>query len=105
MLNLDHVQPASEYWGIQIEGYLEVPETKTYNFYALASRGLELVIDDQLTIKTHREDLSLQSVVLEKGKHKIAIKSYQWNWRKAFSVGFYDPVMGRRPFAAFRLSH
>lgn len=105
MLNLDDIQPDSEYWGIQIEGYLEVPETKTYNFYALASRGLELVIDDQVTIKTHREDLSLESVVLEKGKHKIAIKSYQWNWRKAFSVGFHDAVMGRTPFGAFRLSH
>ena len=105
MLNLDDIQPASDYWGIQIEGYLEVPETKAYHFYALASRGLELVIDDQVSIQTHREDLSLQSVVLEKGKHKIAIKSYQWNWRKAFSVGFHDPVLGRRPFAAFNLSH
>lgn len=105
MLQLDHVQPASEYWGIHIKGYLEVPETKTYHFYALASRGLDLVIDDQVTINTQREDLSLQSVVLEKGKHKIAIKSYQWNWRKAFSVGFYDPLMGRTPFTAFQLSH
>lgn len=105
LLNLDDIQPAEDYWGIQIEGYLEVPATDTYNFYALASRGLELIIDDTVTLPTHREDLSLQSVVLEKGKHKIAIRSYQWNWRKSFSVGFYDPIMGRRPFATFHLSH
>lgn len=93
------------YWGIIIEGYLEVPETKTYTFYALDSRGLEITLDQQPMIISDGERQTIKSMVLEKGKHQIKIKSFQRTWRQSISFGYYDPILGRIPFKPFNLSH
>ena len=93
------------YWGVTIEGYLDVSNTDTYTFYALDSRGLEITIDGVELFNSADEQQLVNSIVLEKGQHKIAIKSYQRQWRKAFSFGFYDPVLGRIPFKPSQLSH
>lgn len=104
-LDLDKIQVDQEYWGIAIEGYLEVPATDTYTFYALDARGLEIFIDGQQMVKSKAERQIVKSIVLEKGKHAISIKSLQRNWRKSLSFGYYDPLLGRSPIPPFDWSH
>ncbi len=105
-LNIKDINgPDKGYWGLIVNGYFEVPQTDTYTFYALDSRGLQVSIDGILIVDSDGEDQTVKSLVLEEGKHSLVIKSYQHQGRKSFSFGFYDSVMGRIPFRPGQLSH
>lgn len=95
----------AEYWGAVIEGYLEVPRTDTYTFYALDSRGLEIRIDGEILFQNKGEDQLLQQIVLAKGKHRLQIKTYQRNARRLIGFGHYSEANFRMPIKPFDLSH
>lgn len=105
ILTLDGINAENEYWAIEIAGYIHIPETGTYTFYGLGSRGLQIKIDDKAIIQTAHEQQEVVQLPLEKGYHKLSIESYQRNWRKAFSFGFWDEFSGRVPLAPFDLAH
>lgn len=92
-------------WGVEVEGYFEVKSTDTYTFYAVDSRGLEIYLNDQLLFSSNDEQQVNKSLVLEKGLHKIYIKSYQQHHRSSFGFGFYHPDMGRMPIKATQVWH
>lgn len=104
-LDVASLQTESSSWGIIIEGYLSVPETGTYSFFALDARGLEIKIDDQPLIQSKGEIERRKQMVLAAGKHKLYIKSFQRNWRKSLRLGYYDEVMGRISINPGDLSH
>ncbi len=105
MVNLDKIKPKENYWGIAMDGFLNIPKTDTYHFYALSSEGLTLTLDNKFVVYSDDENQTIKSVVLEKGYHKISIKSYQRENRKLFSVGYYNPDLGRVPFSPHNLAH
>jgi predicted phosphodiesterase len=105
ILKLDDVQVGDEYWGIDVSGYLKVPETGTYTFYGYGSRGLYISIDGQLIIEREHEQQEVVQMVLEKGFHKVSIRSLQRNWRKALGFGYWNEGTGRTPFTPFELWH
>ena len=105
-INLESITPKSEYWGIAIDGYIEVPKTGVYTFYGLGSRGLFIRIDDNEVINIEGEAQETVQLVLEAGLHKLSIQSFQRNWRKLLNFGFYDGALKKRiPFSPFDLSH
>lgn len=95
----------ARYWAAILEGYLEVPETDTYTFYGLDSRGLEVYIDGQMLFQSDWEDQIVQQVVLEKGKHKLEIKTFQRDDRQSIGFGYYSEEDFRMPIKPFDLSH
>ncbi|MCV6604350.1 MAG: metallophosphoesterase [Porticoccaceae bacterium] len=104
-LSLDTIESENEYWAIHIEGYLDVPETGTYTFYGIGSRGLSIEVDDMEVVKTDHEQQRTFQLALAKGKHKINIVSFQRNWRKALVFSYYDEITGRKQFKPFSLYH
>ena len=101
--DLDHEK--APYWGAIIKGYLNIPKTGSYTFYALDSRGLEITLSGEVMVKSAGERQTVKSLVLEKGKHPILIKTYQREWRQSLGFGYYDELLGRIPFKPFDLSH
>lgn len=105
-ISLSHAEPVdAEYWAMNLTGYFRAPETGTYTFYAVDSRGLEVRFDDKLIFNSDEEGGKTMSVVLEKGLHKLDIRSWQQSGRKSLGFGLVDGESGRRPIAPFQLSH
>jgi predicted phosphodiesterase len=106
MINIENITPKNEYWAIEINGYIEVPKTAVYTFYGLGTRGLDIKLDGKSIIDIAFESQKTAQLVLETGKHKIAIRSFQRNWRKSLGFGFYNESLGKRiPIKPFNLSH
>jgi hypothetical protein len=105
-ISLSHAEPVdAEYWAMNLTGYFRAPETGTYTFYAVDSRGLEVRFDDKLLFNSDEEGGKTMSVVLEKGLHKLDIRSWQQRGRKSLGFGLVDGESGRRPIAPFQLVH
>lgn len=92
-------------WGMIVDGYLEVPTTDTYTFYALDSKGLEIHVDDKKVFTSRGSKQLNCSLVLEEGFHSIHIKSLQQTHRRSFGFGFYHPQLGRMRFLPEQLWH
>ena len=88
-----------------MEGYLEVPRTDTYTFYGLDSRGLEVFLDGKMLINSEDENQLIRQIVLEKGKHRLQIRTYQQSNRRSIGFGFYSEEDFRIPIKPFDLSH
>lgn len=92
-------------WGVLVDGYLEVPATDTYTFYATDSRGLEILLDDHPVFGSRGKNQLTRSLVLEKGFHSLHIKSRQQTNRRSFGFGWLHPDLGRIPLRANQLWH
>ncbi|MCB0632397.1 MAG: metallophosphoesterase [Saprospiraceae bacterium] len=101
--DLEEVSPSR--WGVVMEGYLEVPRTDTYTFYGLDSRGLEVFLDGKMLINSEDENQLIRQIVLEKGKHRLQIRTYQQSNRRSIGFGFYSEEDFRIPIKPFDLSH
>ena len=104
-LTLDNFKINNEFWAIEINGYFKVNKTDTYTFYGFGSRGLDILVDGITVIKREHELQGVIQLVLEEGYHKIYIKSFQRNWRKALGFGYWDELYGRIPFTPFEVYH
>lgn len=105
-ISLSHAEPAdAEYWALTLDGYFQAPETGTYTFYAVDSRGLLVRLGGQVLFDSEQEGGNTVSVVLEKGLHALEIRSWQQRSRRSLGFGLYDAETGRKPVAPFQLSH
>ena len=104
-LDIAHLNPEGEYWGISVEGYFQVKATDTYTFYGYGSRGITIAIDGNKVIERPHEQQEVIQLVLERGWHRLEIQSFQRSWRKAFGFGYWDELKGRHPISPFDLKH
>jgi predicted phosphodiesterase len=95
-------------FGVVMEGYVEIPTTGFYTFFANSDDGSKLYINDELLID-HDGDHSAISktgqAILAAGKHKIKIEYFEASGGQFLQAGLVDPVLGAVPFTPFQLSH
>lgn len=104
-LNLNQVDLKGDYGAVAMDGYFKVDKTDTYTFYALSPTFLSIMVDGQEVVASESEPQKVFQIVLEAGWHQLKIVSYQRKWGQAFSFGYWDEVMGRKPIPHFNLKH
>ncbi|MEM8895265.1 MAG: metallophosphoesterase [Bacteroidota bacterium] len=104
-LNLNDIDLKDDYGVVTMDGYFKVDKTDTYTFYALNPAHLSVKCDGQEVVAGESEPHNVFQLVLEEGWHQLEIVSYQRKWGKAFALGFWDEMIGRKPIPHFNLKH
>ncbi len=94
-------------WGLVLEGFVELDESRTYRFFTRSDDGSKLYIDGQLVVDNdgdHGAFWQYGDIILEKGKHALKIEYFDHHHGQMLRAGYL--VNGeRRPFTPFQLSH
>lgn len=97
-----------EFFGIQFQGYITVPEDGLYRFHVASDDGSRLYIGDELVVDNdglHRSTKVMGRIVLEKGIHPIRVDYFQRTGSMDFEVTYSGPAIARQPIPKGLLSH
>lgn len=99
--------PQEDLWGLVLEGFVELDESRTYRFFTRSDDGSKLYIDGQLVVDNdgdHGAFWQYGDIILEKGKHALKIEYFDHSHGQMLRAGY---LVGdeRRPFTPFQLSH
>ncbi len=94
-------------WGLVLDGFVELDESRTYRFFTRSDDGSKLYIDGELVVDNdgdHGAFWQYGDIILEKGKHALKIEYFESHHGQMLRAGYL--VDGeRRPFTPFQLSH
>lgn len=88
-ISLDEAQQ-EDHFAFIFDGYIEIPETGTYQFYLLSDDGSTLELDDHLLIDNdggHSDRLKKSIAKLEKGFHRIRLRYFEDYMGQALELG------------------
>ncbi len=88
-----------EYFGLIISGYIEVPKTGVYTFYAESNDGSGLYIGENLVVDNDGSHGAVErsgQVALEAGVHPIKVSYFQEGGAKALKVSIKGPDLDKR---------
>lgn len=107
-VSLKGVGHPETYFGLVIEGYVDVPEDGIYTFYTNSDDGSKLFINNQLTVDNggyHGGTIKKGQVALQKGLHRIRVTYFQGSGSMGLSAGWLTPSGIEQPFPIFNLFH
>ncbi|MEL6654027.1 MAG: PA14 domain-containing protein, partial [Bacteroidota bacterium] len=99
-------QARDDHWAGVIEGYIELPESGTYQFFTNSDDGSLLYIDGRLVVDNsgnHGPRDRFGEIPLEQGYHHIRIEYFEYYGGEHLSAGFVDEIMGKKPFRPTQL--
>jgi len=99
--------PKEDLWGLVLEGFVDLDESRTYRFFTRSDDGSKLYIDGQLVVDNdgdHGAFWQYGDIILDKGKHALKIEYFDHHHGQMLRAGYL--VDGdRKPFTPFQLSH
>jgi hypothetical protein len=101
-------KPMKSPFSILWEGLIEIPSAGTYTFGTVSDDGSWFFIDDKLVVDnggTHAMDYKSNSILLEKGFHKIQIKYFDSAWGAVMKVTWIPPEGREGPIPPELLWH
>lgn len=106
-VNESDCEPRDDLWGLVLEGFVELDESRTYRFFTRSDDGSKLYIDGQLVVDNdgdHGAFWQYGDIILDKGKHRLKIEYFDHHHGQMLRAGFI--VNGeRKPLTPFQLSH
>jgi hypothetical protein len=92
-----------EFFGVVYDGFIKIPASGNYTFYATSDDGSTISIDDLLITDNdgaHGEAEEAGYVALAAGWHKIRIQYYNGSTDLAFSLAVEGPGLKKQPIPA-----
>ena len=99
MPDLKQVQTTKEYYAIQFSGYIKIPVTGVYSFYALSDDGSQLFIDDEQVVDNngcHGDLEKSGDKALAAGLHKFRLDYFQNGSGQSLQVYMKGPGMEKQ---------
>ena len=98
-INLD-VRNRNQFFGVDFNGYLFVPQDGVYTFYLTSDEGSKLWINNQLVVDNdglHAATELSGSITLESGFHAIEVGYFQLYGANTLSLEYAGPSITRQP--------
>lgn len=97
-----------EYFALDYQGYIDIPETQIYKFYLTSDDGSKLYLDREVIIDhdgLHGADTKTGVIALEKGMHVIRISYFEKSGGNVLQLEWSSPSMDRAPVQSDHLYH
>jgi len=107
-LDIESRQLREDYWGMVLDGQIEITNSGDYTFYLNSDDGSLLYIDDELVVNNDGDhsvvELSGQKR-LTAGTHEIRLEFFDSLGRAILDLDVEGPNMSRQPIPFSRISH
>lgn len=90
-------------YALSFNGYVDVPESETYQFYLSSDDGSRLYIDDVQIIDNDGQHAAVEvqsSISLSAGLHKIRVDFFQWEGVASLSLSWSRPGVSKQIISA-----
>jgi acid phosphatase type 7 len=107
-VNLENIGYRDDHFAVVMEGYVEVPQTGTYQFFTRSDDGSKLFIDGELVVNNdgdHGAFWEYGKTILEKGKHRLRVEYFEGSNYQYLSAGIVDAEGFGQEFSPSELSH
>lgn len=97
-----------DFFGFRFNGYIKVPSSGVYTFFARSDDGLRLWIGDKLVIDDYGLHPAREvqgSIALAPGLHPIKADYFEWDGNERLTVSYEGPGIEKRPVPAEVLFH
>lgn len=107
-VSLSSVQKREDYYGLLLEGYVQLSQTGLQTFYLNSDDGSRLYINGELIIDhdgCHSAMSRSGQAMLQAGWHRIRIEYFERTGSSHLEAGLVEPGLGQRPFHPEQLGH
>ncbi len=97
-----------EYFGLILNGYINVPKEDVYTFSVLSNDGSRLYVADELVVDNDKQHGAYEKkgeIVLQKGWHKIKLSYFQAGGGKNLKVYWQGTEIQKKEIPGSVLSH
>lgn len=106
LVSLNTITHREDQFAVVYEGYVDIAEENTYEFYLYSDDGSRMFIDDELLIDAdgkHSLTYFSGTTILDKGLHKIKIEYFEYKGSQEISAGLVTKDGNKNPFTPFQL--
>ena len=107
-VGLSTLSAREDYYGLVLEGYVQLSQTGLQTFYLNSDDGSRMYINGELIIDhdgCHSAMSRTGQAMLQAGWHRIRIEYFERTGSSHLAAGLVEPGLGQRPFHPAQLAH